>query len=151
MTSSHSDSESLLLARLLFEGGSYDGLAFGGLPHSFGALKLDDGCRFVGQWDHGYFVLGQATRSGSLKCTGEVRRLGRAALDAIQFVCYVSYFFQFNDQYQLHGNGSSVNFLGAVQEGHYHKDIFKVRFPCAAFTPEVLSHDWPSDCFFIAT
>jgi hypothetical protein len=35
--------------------------------------------------------------------------------------------FQFNDDYQLHGLGSSVNFLGKAQDGEYHKDIFKVR------------------------
>ena len=73
MTSSQSSSAAPSLARLTFDGGSYDGLALNLLPHSFGVLKMADGSRFVGQWDQGNFVLGQATRPGDLKCTGEVR------------------------------------------------------------------------------
>ncbi len=34
---------------------------------------------------------------------------------------------QFNDNYQLHGLGSSVNFLGVSQDGNYHKDVLKAR------------------------
>ncbi len=33
--------------------------------------------------------------------------------------------FQFNEDYQLHGLGSTVNFLGVPQNGEYHKDVFK--------------------------
>ena len=73
MTSLQSDAGSLSLARLTFQGGSYDGLALGSLPHSFGALKMADGTRFIGRWEQGSFVCGQATRPGDLKCTGEVR------------------------------------------------------------------------------
>jgi hypothetical protein len=73
MTSPQSSAAVPSLARLMFDGGSYDGLALDRLPHSFGALKMPDGNRFVGQWEQGIFVLGQATRPGDLKCTGEVR------------------------------------------------------------------------------
>jgi hypothetical protein len=34
--------------------------------------------------------------------------------------------FQFNEDYQLHGLGCTVNFLGVPQNGEYHKDVFKV-------------------------
>jgi hypothetical protein len=74
MASPQSDFGPVSLSRLVFQGGSYDGLAFGGLPHSFGVLKMADGSRFVGLWQQGNFILGQATRPGNLKCTGEVRR-----------------------------------------------------------------------------
>jgi hypothetical protein len=77
MSASQSDLASLSLARLTFQGGSYDGLSRGGLPHSFGALQKTDGSRFVGEWKEGDFSLGQATRPGNLKCCGQVppRRL----------------------------------------------------------------------------
>jgi hypothetical protein len=74
MSSPQPDNGSLSLSRLVFQGGSYDGLAICGLPHSFGVLKLADGSRFVGEWEMGSLILGQATRPGSLKCTGEVRK-----------------------------------------------------------------------------
>ena len=73
MSSPQPDSGSFTLSRLVFQGGSYDGLAIGGLPHSFGVLNMADGSRFVGLWEKGNFSLGQATRPGNLKCTGEVR------------------------------------------------------------------------------
>jgi hypothetical protein len=73
MASPLSEAASVSLARLLFRGGSYDGLSHSGLPHSFGVLKNADGSRFVGQWNEGDFVLGQATRPGNLKCIGQVR------------------------------------------------------------------------------
>ena len=61
------------LARLMFEGGArYDGMAVDAVPHSFGALHMADGSRYVGQWEQGRFVLGEATRTGDLKCTGQV-------------------------------------------------------------------------------
>jgi hypothetical protein len=72
MSSPQSDAEPVSLARLVFQGGSYDGMALSGLPHSFGVLKNADGSRFVGEWNKGVFVLGQSTRPGDLKCTGQV-------------------------------------------------------------------------------
>jgi hypothetical protein len=72
MAAPHSDAAPLSLARLVFQGGSYDGLSLGGLPHSFGVLKKNDGSRFVGEWAAGDFILGQSTRQGDLKCTGQV-------------------------------------------------------------------------------
>jgi len=114
MTSSQSSSAAPSLARLTFDGGSYDGLALNLLPHSFGVLKMADGSRFVGQWDQGNFVLGQATRPGDLKCTGE-----------------------FGDGYKLHGLGSSVNFLGLAQDGDYHQDNFKAA---CTLPPDHIAH-----------
>jgi len=76
------------LARLMFDGGSYDGLALDRLPHSFGALKMPDGNRFVGQWEQGIFVLGQATRPGDLKCTGEVRWWIVLVLIVVFYFCF---------------------------------------------------------------
>ena len=73
MAAPHSDAAPVSLARLAFQGGSYDGLSLGGLPHSFGVLKKNDGSRFVGQWAAGDFILGQATRQGDMKCTGQVQ------------------------------------------------------------------------------
>jgi hypothetical protein len=82
MFAPQSDPASLSLARLSFQGGSYDGLSRGGLPHSFGALKNADGSRFVGEWNEGDFVLGHATRPGDLKCSGQVPQRRRAASSA---------------------------------------------------------------------
>jgi hypothetical protein len=73
MTSPQAGAGSISLARLLFQGGSYDGMSLCGLPHSFGVLKNTDGSRFVGEWNKGFFVLGQATRPGDLKCSGQVQ------------------------------------------------------------------------------
>ena len=125
MSSPQPDTGLLSLSRLVFQGGSYDGLAICGLPHSFGVLKSADGSRFVGEWEMGNFILGQATRPGSLKCTGEVRKENSQTF--VDFLLSLTRLVQFNDNYQLHGLGSSVNFLGVSQDGNYHKDVFKVR------------------------
>ncbi len=60
------------LARLEFDGGTYDGAAQQQLPHGHGALLARDGARFVGLWTRGAFVIGAANRPGGMKSAGEV-------------------------------------------------------------------------------
>jgi hypothetical protein len=58
----------------------------------------------------------------------QVHRRGETFLKSeLHSSYFLTLTFQFNDDYQLNGLGSSVNFLGQAQDGEYHKDIFKVR------------------------
>ncbi len=71
------------------------------------------------------------SRTGDASWQPEVLWTGAAATFASDlcflFPCIVEspIVFQFNEDYQLHGLGSTVNFLGVAQNGDYHKDSFK--------------------------
>jgi hypothetical protein len=50
---------------------------------------------------------------------------GGSSQQIISYRCPFLKRLQFNENYELHGMGSTVNFLGVAQDGEYHRDVFK--------------------------